>query len=244
MHPGRAERPDDLGRQAGPDMRVVERLVLVRGELGPGGRDEQLEQPATVAGAHPVVQPPHLLDLGLLQLGGVVRVELDQHLDPVRVELLDVGAEIVAVLEREPVGPAHLGRHGQHETGLLGLARDVGAKLLIDQHAQAPAAQVLADHLPGRLEDHRLGLAHAGDLLRRGRALHAEQRPAERVAVIHRQDEQRLRCRRRGRYRGLVGHRASRYWGWAGLSYCGPPGGPTPDPIFLARRWWLHPLRW
>jgi hypothetical protein len=46
--------------------------------------------------------------------------------------------------------------------------------------------------LAGAREDELLGGAHAGRLPGVRRAVHAEQGPAERVTVIHGQDEQRL----------------------------------------------------
>jgi hypothetical protein len=112
--------------------------------------------------------------------------------------------ELVAVLELELLGPALLHRHGQHEAGLPGRPGHVGAEFLVDQDAQPPGHQRgVAQHPPGRGEDQHLGLAHGRELvLGRLVVLHPEQ-AAERVALVHRHDEQRLR---RGWRSGDVGH--------------------------------------
>jgi hypothetical protein len=179
---------------------VVQRRILVLGRLLAGRRHQQFEHPVAPAGLRVVVQLPERGRLRFAQLGRVFGVVPDQHLDPVRVERLDVLGELVAVLELEPLGTTFLHRHGQHEAGLLGRAGHVGAELLVDQDAQPPRDQRgIADHPLGRGEDQHLGRPHVRELLV-GRLiiLDAEQ-AAERVALIHRHDEQRLCCGRRSR---------------------------------------------
>src|SRR5207244_1855239 len=106
------------------------------------------------------------------------------------VELLDVGAEVVAVLEVELVLTGLLDRHRQLEAPLLGLDRDVAAELLVHEH---PAGLLVEALLGGRehaLEDQVLGVADGLSLLLGGVPLDPEHLLLERAAMVEREDEE------------------------------------------------------
>ena len=91
---------------SGTDLGVVTVLVaadLI--ELGLLGRHEQLEEVLVAVVVEPVAEAGEPLGLAGVHLGVAVRVVADEHLREVGVELLDVGAEVVAVLEVELVLP-------------------------------------------------------------------------------------------------------------------------------------------
>ena len=87
----------------------------------------------------PVGQPLQPLGLALVHPGVAVRVVAHEHLGEVGVELLDVRAEVVAVLEVELVLARLLDRHREQEAALLRLLRDAlgRAELLVDEAAVA-----------------------------------------------------------------------------------------------------------
>ena len=74
--------------------------------------------------------------LALVHLGVAVRVVADEHLGGEQVVLRDVGAEVVAVLEVELVLTPHFSAGIVSERPCLARElRDVGAELLVDEHA-------------------------------------------------------------------------------------------------------------
>ena len=72
----------------------------------------------------PVGQALQAPELALVELGGVVGVVADEDLREVGIELLDVLAELVAVLEVELVLAGLLDRHRELQPVLLGFARE------------------------------------------------------------------------------------------------------------------------
>ena len=151
------QRRTQLGVEAvGVAVDLLELVVL--------GGNEQLEEELAVVLVEPVGEALEPLRLALVHLGVALRVVAHQHLGEVRVELLDVVAELVAVVEVELVLTGLLDRHGEQESALLGLGRNVrrSAELLIHEHAGRAGLRTLLDRLEHALEDQALGV---GDLL-------------------------------------------------------------------------------
>ena len=85
---------------------------------------------------------------------------------------------------------ALLDRHRQRQAVLLGELGDVGAELLVDQHAGRLRVQAALDGLLHALEDQLLGVGDRLGLLRRGIALDPEHLLLERPSVVEGQDVQ------------------------------------------------------
>ena len=139
----------------------------------------------------PLGQPHELGRLPAVGFRVRVRVVPDQHLREVGIELEDVVAEVLAVLEIEHVLARLLHRHGQLEAPLAGLGGDVATELLVDQHADrlridAPALN-RRDHA---LEDQMLGVGDRLGLLGSGVALDPEHLLLEGPPVVEREDVQ------------------------------------------------------
>ena len=130
-----------------------------------GGGHQQLEQELAIVFVQPIGEPLQPSELPLVHRRVAVGVVADQHLREVRVELLDVRAEIVAVLEVELVLAGLLDRHRQLEAVLAGARRDVRPELLIDQHPAGAGLGAALHGLEHPLKDQPLGRRDRLDLL-------------------------------------------------------------------------------
>ena len=179
----------DAAHQLGAQLGVVAVGVAADGlQLGVLGRDEQLEEELAVVGVQPVRELLQALGLALVHLGVAVRVVTDEHLGGEQVVLLDVGGEVVAVLEVELVLAGLLGRHRQREALLGRQLGDVGAELLVDQHAGRGGVEAALDGLLHALVDQLLGVGDRLGLLGRRVALDPEHLLLERPPVVEGQD--------------------------------------------------------
>ena len=139
----------------------------------------------------PVREPLQPLELAVVHLGvGIVGVVADEHLREVGVEALDVGAEVVAVLEVELVLAGLLDRHRERQTRLTGTLGDVRAELLVDQDSRRARLGAALHGLEHALEDQALGVGDRLGLLRRRVTLDPEHLLLEGAAVVERQDVQ------------------------------------------------------
>ena len=136
----------------------------------------------------PVGQPPEPLGLPPVHLGVAFGVVAHEDLAERRIELLDVVAELVAVLEVELVLSTLLHRHGQVEPFLLGPPGDVRTELLVNEDPAGLLGRPLVDGLLKSLEDHRLGVGDGLGLLRVGLARDAEELLLERAPVVEGED--------------------------------------------------------
>jgi hypothetical protein len=136
----------------------------------------------------PVGQLLEAAELALVHPGVAVRVVADEHLGEVRVELLDVVAEGIAVLEVELLLAGLLDRHREHEALLVRALRDVGAELLVDEHAGCRRIDPALDGELHPLEDQTLGVGDRLGLLVGGISLDPEHLLLERPAVVEGQD--------------------------------------------------------
>src|SRR3954464_4393854 len=114
----------DLLDRAPHQLRTQLGVVAVRVAAGllqllVGGGHQQLEEELAVVLVEPVREPLEASGLALVHLAVAVRVVADQDLREVGVELLDVVAELVPVLEVELVLPGLLHRHCELEAPLL-----------------------------------------------------------------------------------------------------------------------------
>ena len=189
--PAVLELHDRLAHQLGPQLGVV--AVLVPAdllELVRLGRHQQLEQELAIVLVEPVGEPLQPLGLALVHLGVALGVVAHQHLGEVRVELLDVVAELVAVLEVELVLAGLLDRHREQQAALLGLVRDAlgRAELLVHEAAGGVRVHALLGRLQQPLEDQVLRVRDRVGLLGRRVALDPEHLLLERPAVVERED--------------------------------------------------------
>ena len=176
---------------SGPQLRVVALLVAAHLlELVWLRGHEQLEQELAVVLVEPVGEALEPLGLAQVHLGVALRVVADEHLREVGVELLDVGAEVLAVLEVELVLAGLLDRHREQQAVLLGLLGDAlrGAELLVDQAAGRVRVDALLGRLQEPLEDQMLRVGDLLGLLGRRLALDSEHLLLERAAVVEGQD--------------------------------------------------------
>ena len=97
-------------------------------------------------------------------------------------------AKVVAVLEVELLLAGDLRRHRQLEAVLVGPTGDVGAELLVDEHAGGARLGAASDGLEHALEDQTLGVGDRLGLLRSRVALDPEHLLLEGAAVVERQD--------------------------------------------------------
>src|SRR5215208_2230150 len=155
-------------------------------------RHEELEQEQAAVVVEPVGETLEPLELALVHLAvGVVRVVADEDLGEVAVELLDVGAEVVAVVEVELVLTGLLYRHRELEAALLRLLGDAlrCAELLVDEDARRVLVEPLVGGDLHALPDQVLGVGDLLGLLLRGIAFDPEHLLLERPAVVEREDE-------------------------------------------------------
>ena len=138
----------------------------------------------------PVREPLQPRELLLVHRGVAVGVVADEHLGEVGVELLDVGGEVVAVLEVELVLAGLLDRHRQLEAVLARLLGDVRAELLVDEHAGGARLRALVDGFEHALEDQVLGVGDLLRLLGSRVALDPEHLLLERPPMVEREDVQ------------------------------------------------------
>src|SRR3954451_17494402 len=140
----------------------------------------------------PVGEPLEALELALVHLGVAVGVVADEHLGEVGVELLDVRAEVLAVLEVELVLPALLDRHRELEPVVLGGLGNPGglAELLVDECAGHGRVGPALQRGFEALVDEMLAVRDRLRLLGRGVSLDPEPLLLERPAVVERQDVQ------------------------------------------------------
>ncbi len=107
------QRRDGRDDEIGPQPAVI--LTLVAAEvlkLRLRGGYQQLEEKLAAAISQPVAQPREPLGLAAIQVRVAVRVVADKHFGECRIEGLDVGAEVLAVLEFELLLARPLHRHG------------------------------------------------------------------------------------------------------------------------------------
>src|ERR687894_1890097 len=122
--------------QARPQLTVVAIRVTSHGIELPGlRRHQQLEEILASALVQPLAQGAESFTLPFVHPLIPLGVPAHEHLGERGVEGLDVGAEVVPVLEVELVLSALLDRHGQDETVALCSSRRLGAELLVDQHS-------------------------------------------------------------------------------------------------------------
>src|SRR3954452_7609830 len=181
---------DRAAHERGSELSVVAVVVSAIGlELVLGPRNEELEEELAVVLVEPVRQALEPLELALVHLGVAVRVEADEHLAEVGVEGLDVRTEVVVVLEVELVLARLLGRHRGLQAVLLGLRDDLGAELLVDEHAQRGGIRAAAlDRLDHALVDEVLGVGDRLRLLLVGVALDPEHLLLEGPAMVEGED--------------------------------------------------------
>ena len=140
----------------------------------------------------PVAEPLQPAGLTLVHPLVALGVVADQHLGEVRVERLDVRAEVLLVLEVELLLPALLDRHRQPEPRGLRVAGDVGPELLVDQDAGGLRFDALVQGPFRALVDHALGIGDPRGLLLVRLPGHTEELLLERTSMIERQDVERL----------------------------------------------------
>src|SRR5664280_3626286 len=121
---------DRAAHQLGAQLGVIALGVTAhRLQLRGLGGYEPLEQELAVVRLQPVAEPLELAEL-LAVLGGVAGgVVAHEHLREVRVEALDVRAEVIVVLEVEHGLARALGGHRELQAFLAGLCGDGGAEL-------------------------------------------------------------------------------------------------------------------
>ena len=165
---------DRLAHQARAQLRVVAIAVAVDAlELCLRGGHQQLEQefprgPAIRLLVQPVREALEAPELAGVQLRVVLRVVADEDLREIRIEPLDVRAELLAVIEVELVLTGLLDRHRELQPVLARPLRNVGAELLVDQHSRRARIHAAADGLEHALEDQPLRVGNRGGLLGRG----------------------------------------------------------------------------
>ncbi len=155
------------------------------------GGDEQLEQVRAAVLVEPVTEPLELVRLAGVHRAVALGVVPHEHLGEVGLEIEDVRAELLAVLEVELVLPALLHRHRELDAALVRVAGDVGAELLVHQHPHRLADRLLGGPVGGGerpLVDHGLRIGDALSLLGRGVARDPEELLLERPAMIERED--------------------------------------------------------
>src|SRR4051812_12531740 len=127
---------DRLHHQLRTNLGVVAILAAGDGlELRGLRGNEQLEEVLAVMLVQPLREAAQLLHLALVHRLIALRVVPDEHLREVRVVLLDLLAECIAVLEVELVLTRLLDRHRELVAARLRLARDAGAVLAVDEDA-------------------------------------------------------------------------------------------------------------
>ncbi len=167
---------DDLHLQAGADLAVVPPLVSAGpAELAGRRRDQQLEEEVPVPPVQPRAETGEPLGLPAVQLPVTLGVVADEHLGERRAELVDMAAELVAVLEVELGLARLLDRHRQHVTGAAGLARHARPVLLVHQDACRVTRHPAPGCLDKPLVDHFLGVGDPGPDLVRDRVGRTEQ---------------------------------------------------------------------
>ena len=112
--------------------------------------------------------------LAAIEIGAAFRVVAHEDLGEGGVERLDVGAEVVAVLEVELVETALLDRHRQDAPVGLGLAGDGLAELLVDENTRSVVRRAVRQGELESLEDQRLRVRNRAGLLSVGVAADAE----------------------------------------------------------------------
>src|ERR1035441_2058533 len=186
---------DDPYDQTRTDVPVVRAGVMASlVELGIGTGHQQFAEQWYARLPEPVADVREAAEL-LLTPGSVkIRVIADEHLGVVGPDGVDVLEPLIAPLQREPLVPAGLDRYRQHHRLAAALNRvdDALAVAFVDEHADAAGGhrrkgllQALVDQLLGG--SHGRGLTLVGIV-----ALDVEQPLAERFAMVHRQDEQRI----------------------------------------------------
>src|SRR3954447_9130270 len=177
---------DRAPHQLRPQLGVVAvRVAVDLLELLVGGRHQQLEEELAVVLVEPVGELLEPSELALVHLGvGVVRVVADEHLREVRVELLDVGAEVVAVLEVELVLAGFLDRHRELDPVLLRAPRHLAAELLVHERTALARLGAPLERQLEALIDQRLRIGDAVDVLLRDLVAEPEPLLLERAAVI------------------------------------------------------------
>src|SRR5581483_1849512 len=193
LDPGLLQLGNRVPHEPGTHLDIVLGLIAsYRLELSRLGRNEQLEQELPPPLVQPVGQALQTLGLASVQLRIAPWVVADEHLREGRIELLDVRAEVLPVLEVELILPTLLDRHRERHPVRLGLARDVGSELLVDESPGRFTRHALVERVQQSLEDHRLGVGDACRLLGGGLTGHPEELLLERPTVIERQDVERL----------------------------------------------------
>ena len=140
-------------------------------------------------GLQPVAEALELDELLAVLAGVAVGVVADEHLREVRVEALDVLAEVIAVLEVEHVLPGALGGHRQLQALARGPPRGRWSRTA--RRRARPSTDGVgagADGLQHALEDQVLGVGDDRRLLGVGLAFDPEELLLEGAAVVERED--------------------------------------------------------
>src|SRR5262245_14624783 len=190
LHAGVLQLADRRVHQLGALLRVPLGLAAGRLDLLGRGGHEELEQEPAIVFVQPAAEVPEPGGLPDVHVLVRLRVVANEHLGEVRVERLDVVAELVAVLEVELILPALLHRHREAEPHGLRVARDAGSELLVHEHPSRRRVNALVQRAARPLEDDALGVCDLAGLVLVRLALDAEELLLERPSVIERQDVQ------------------------------------------------------
>jgi hypothetical protein len=188
LHTGTLQGGDRSQHEAGPDLTVIAGAVPVdRVELRGAGRYEEFEEELSPVLMQPVRQATKTQRLPLVETAVAVRIVADEDLRERGIELLDVRAEIAAILEVELVAPAHFGGHGEQDSELLGSPRHRGAELLVDENAGAVPESSCRQRFEEPLEDQRLGVRDSFRLRACRGSRDAEELLLKRAPVVERE---------------------------------------------------------
>ena len=189
LDPGSLDLFDRPQHEVGAELLVVAVLIPTdRFELRVLGRHQQLKEVLAVVVVEPVPKPLETLGLPLVHLLVAVWVVANENLAEGRVEVLDVLAEVVAVLEVELVLAGLLDRHGEQQALRFRLPNHIGAELFVDQDPCSILRGALVERLEEPLEDQTLGIDDRVGLLRARVPLDAEHLLLERASMVERED--------------------------------------------------------
>src|SRR4051794_21172219 len=180
---------DRAPHQLRAELLVVAVLVTAdRLELVVLGGHQQLEQELAVVLVQPVGELLEPAQLALVHLGVAVGIQTHEDLREVGVVVEDVLPEVLVVLEVELLLAGLLDRLGELEAVLARELRDVGAELLVDEHAGGVGVHTALDRDLHAFIDQLLGVADRVGLLRGGVALDPEHLLLEGAPVVERED--------------------------------------------------------
>src|SRR5215469_387153 len=193
LHAATLQGRDRRHHQVGAQLPVVGSLVPAEPvKLVLRGRHQKLEHELAVPFVQPVAEPGQPLRLARIERRVALRVVPHKDLAEGRVERLDVGAEVVAVLELELLQAGLLDRHCQRDALGLRAPGDTRAELLVHQHAADIPRCVLRQRPHVRLKDDLLDLDDAVAHLCRDRCRGSEQVVLEGTTMVKRHQVERL----------------------------------------------------